>query len=106
MKAHAPVLVVAIPRALKANEETIRFARSLAHANSLCHALCFGAGTLHTFNRQFASAQAIGEELMRVAAEHEMPQWTLFGRMFVSFGLLETEQEEGASLLEGMPRDM
>ena len=62
--------------------------------------MCFGAGTLHTFNRQFASAQAIGEELMRVAAEHEMPQWTLFGRMFVSFGLLEGDQEEGTSTLE------
>ena len=87
-------------RALKANEETIRFARSLSHASSLCHALSMGAGTLHTFNRQFASAQAIGEELMRVAGEHEMPQWSLFGRMFVSFGLLEAEQEEGTSTLE------
>ena len=87
-------------RALKANEQTIRFARSLSHASSLCHALSMGAGTLHTFNRQFASAQAIGEELMRVAGEHEMPQWSLFGRMFVSFGLLETEQEEGTTTLE------
>ena len=86
-------------RALKANEETLRFARSLSHASSLCHALSMGAGTLHTFNRQFASAQAIGEELMRVADEHEMPQWSLFGRMFASFGLLEAE-EEGTSILE------
>ncbi len=37
---------------------------------------------------------------MRVAGEHEMPQWTLFGRMFISFGLLEGEQEEGTSTLE------
>jgi class 3 adenylate cyclase/tetratricopeptide (TPR) repeat protein len=87
-------------RALMANEETIRFARSLSHASSLCHALCMGAGTLHTFNRQFASAQAIGEELMRVAGEHQMPQWSLFGRMFVSFGLIEADQEEGTSTLE------
>ena len=88
-------------RALEANDETIRFARSLSHANSLCHALCFGAGALHTFNRQFAVAQEVGEELIRVAAEHEMPQWSLFGRMFVSFGLLEAEQdEEGTRMLE------
>ena len=46
-------------------------------------------------------AREIGEELIRVAAEHEMPQWSLFGRMFVSFGLLEADQEEeGRKMLE------
>jgi adenylate cyclase len=29
-----------------------------------------------------------------------MPQWSLFGRMFVSFGLLEAAQEEGTSTLK------
>jgi predicted ATPase len=86
-------------RALKANEETIRFARFLSHASSLCHALA-NAGVLHTFNRQFASAQAIGEELMRVAGKHQMPQWSLWARMFVSIGLLEAEPEEGTRTLE------
>ncbi|MCP5111004.1 MAG: adenylate cyclase, partial [bacterium] len=47
-------------QAIEANNETIRFARSLSHANSLCHALCFGAGVLHTFNRQYQEAGKVG----------------------------------------------
>ena len=88
-------------QAVEANRETIRYARSLSHPNSLCHALCFGAGTLNTLSRRFDEAKKVGEELLRVSAEHEMPQWSLFGRMFVAFGkLADGQAEEGMSMLE------
>ena len=88
-------------KAISANDETIRYARSLSHANSLCHALCFGAGCLHTFNRKFGEARAVGEELLRLSAEHAMPQWSLFGRMFVSLGLLgDGQDDEGMTMLQ------
>lgn len=87
-------------RALERSRETVDFARSLSHANSLCHGLCFGAGTLHTFSRRFDAAQAVGEELLRLSAEHEMPQWSLFGRLFLSFGMVAAGREdEGMSML-------
>ena len=88
-------------RALERSRETVEFARSLSHANSLCHGLCFGAGTLHTFSRQFDAAQAVGEELLRLSAEYEMPQWSLHGRLFSSFGILAAgRDEEGMSMLQ------
>lgn len=87
-------------QAIEANHQTIRFARSLSHANSLCHALCFGAGVLHSFNRQYHEAGKVGEELLQVSAEHNMPQWSLFGRMFKAFGLLQTDHDmEGLAML-------
>ncbi len=88
-------------QAAKANRETISHARSLSHPNSLCHALIFGAGTLSTFSRRFDEAKAVGEELLRVSAEHNMPQWSLFGRMFVAFGkLAEGQVDEGTLMLQ------
>jgi predicted ATPase len=88
-------------QAVQANDETLRFARSLAHANSLCHALCFGAGVLHSFNRRYDEAGKVGEELLRVSAEHGMPQWSLFGRMYKAFGLLESDEDrDGLAMLQ------
>lgn len=75
-------------RAAERARETVDFARSLSHVNSLCHALAFGAGTLQTFSRTFGAAKETGEELLRLSAEYNMPQWSLFGHMFVSFGLV------------------
>jgi len=88
-------------RALSLAREGVDFARSISHVNSLCHALTFGAGTLYTFNRQFAAAKEVGEELLHLSTEHEMPQWSLFGHMFVAFGVLATGQDdEGISVLK------
>ena len=88
-------------QAIEANEQTLDFARSLSHANSLCHALCFGAGVLHSFNLQHLEAGKVGEELLAVSAEHGMPQWSLFGRMFKAFGLIRSDQDgEGLAMLQ------
>ena len=88
-------------RALAVTREGVDFARSISHANSLCHALALGAGTLHTFNRQFVAAKEVGEELLRLSAEHGMPQWSLFGRMYVAFGFIGAGQDKkGISKLQ------
>lgn len=81
-------------RALAVTLENIDYARSLAHVNSLCHALSLGAATYYTFSRQYAAAKEVGEELLLLSTEHDLPQWSLFGHMYIGIGLLGAGQDE------------
>jgi predicted ATPase len=86
-------------QALQESHRSITLAQDLAHPYSLSYALSVSA-RLSYLRREAPAAQEQIEAAIRVATEHEVPFWVVWGKMLRGWALaLQGEEEEGIAEL-------